>query len=80
MGILKEYDRKNGTSLFETLETYIHCQYNATKTASALFIHRNSLSYRMEKIEELTRIDYNDTNQLFHLAVGFYMEHYLSNS
>lgn len=80
LGILKEYDRKNGTSLFETLETYIHCQYNATKTASALFIHRNSLSYRMEKIEELTRIDYNDTNQLFHLAVGFYMEHYLSNS
>ena len=45
LGILKEYDRKNGTSLFETLETYIHCQYNATKTASALFIHRNSLSY-----------------------------------
>lgn len=76
--ILKQYDEKNSTFLYETLRKYIECQYNATQTAAALFIHRNSLSYRMEKIEELTRISLNDSNQLFHITSSFYIENYLS--
>jgi len=75
---LRDYDHKNNTSLYDTLKTYIQCQYNATKTAAALYIHRNSFTYRMEKIEELTQINLNDSNQLFHLSIGYYIEDYLS--
>ena len=77
---LYEYDDEHKGELIPTLQMFLSNNQSIRKTAGAMFVHYRTISYRMEKIEELTRIDYNDTNQLFHLAVGFYMEHYLSNS
>lgn len=43
--------------LSKTIQTYIENQSNATLTAKQLFMHRNSLQYRIDKFIEKTKID-----------------------
>ena len=49
------YDKSNGTALAETLRTYLNCSCNATMCAKALFVHRNTINYRIGVIEELLK-------------------------
>jgi purine catabolism regulator len=58
LGPLLEYD--NGTELIRTLEAYFERNGNLKKTANALYIHRNTLIYRMERIQEITGLDLNN--------------------
>lgn len=68
--ILKEYDRKNHTDLLNTLEVYLTCERNYVRTAERLFIHRNSLLYRLKRIEELTDIDLEDPDVRLYLILS----------
>ncbi len=57
---LEEYDHANGTFLQETLLAYYMNGFNTKKTAESLYIHRNSLIYRLNKIEELLEMELTD--------------------
>ena len=57
---LEEYDHANGTFLQETLLAYYMNGFSIGKTAEALYIHRNSLQYRINKIEELLEVELDD--------------------
>lgn len=57
---LEEYDHANGTFLCETLVSFYMNGFSMVKTAEELYIHRNSLQYRLKKIEELLDIELND--------------------
>ena len=57
IGPLLEYE--GGEELIHTLEVYFEHNGNLTQTADALFIHRNTLIYRMERIAEITGADLN---------------------
>lgn len=46
----------NNRVLIETLRVYVRCGNSASKTASALYIHRNTLQYRFRQIEEMLAI------------------------
>ncbi|MBS4218140.1 helix-turn-helix domain-containing protein [Bacillus sp. FJAT-49711] len=48
---------KDDLELAETIKAYIENQSNATLTAKQLFMHRNSLQYRIDKFIEKTGID-----------------------
>lgn len=50
-----EYD--NFDTLANTFLAYCKCNMNVSETARTLFIHRNTLVYRLEKIGELTSLD-----------------------
>ncbi|MCY7538024.1 helix-turn-helix domain-containing protein [Bacillus pumilus] len=43
--------------VYRTLMTYMQCNLNASKAAKALYVHRNSLQYRIDKFIERTGID-----------------------
>lgn len=58
--LLKEYDRKNSSQLFETLKTYIQYKYNVTRSSEALYIHRTTFLSRLDRIFRLTRLDLDD--------------------
>ncbi|MCK1992994.1 hypothetical protein GW626_05095 [Peribacillus muralis] len=45
------------TELIKTIKTYIECNSNATYAAKQLYIHRNSLQYRIDKFSERTGLD-----------------------
>jgi purine catabolism regulator len=70
LGPLAEYDRANGTDLLHTLETYFAQRGNLSRTAEALFIHRNSLLYRMERIAAITGLDLEDPEARLRLQVA----------
>jgi len=57
---LAEYDEKHDTSLLKTLDVYIDQLIDVQKTAKALFIHRNTLYQRLEKICDLCQVDLKD--------------------
>jgi PucR C-terminal helix-turn-helix domain len=54
---LLAYDRDHGSELAATLEAFLACSGSWTKAAEAMFIHVNSLRYRIRRIEELTGRD-----------------------
>ena len=74
---LKEYDEKNGADLLHTLTTYLTSGASIKDTAAALFIHRNSLAYRLERIAEIGGVDLNDPEERFALLVSCRIAAYL---
>ena len=64
---LEEYDHANGTFLQDTLLAYYMNGFSVGKTAEALFIHRNSLQYRINKIEELLGMELDDYMEYLNL-------------
>lgn len=63
------YSDPSGIDLFGTLVTYIRCNYNISQTARDLYIHRQSLLYRLGKIEELTGMSLREHKDLFLLEI-----------
>ncbi|MFD1901837.1 helix-turn-helix domain-containing protein [Enterococcus termitis] len=51
------YDQKNNTSFTPTLKAYLAHHLNVATTSRALFIHRNTLLYRIDKIKSLLPVD-----------------------
>jgi Purine catabolism regulatory protein-like family/PucR C-terminal helix-turn-helix domain len=54
---LLDYDADHGTELVRTLQVFLDCSGSWTKAAEAMFVHVNSLRYRMRRVEELTGRD-----------------------
>ena len=50
---LWRYDDANGTELLPTLREYLTSGLNATATAHQLYIHRNTLYQRLDKIQQI---------------------------
>lgn len=71
--ILRKYDGENGAELIKTLEQYLICGGNVVRTAKALFIHRNSLMYRLDKIQQLTGLDLLDVKEKVRLFLTLYI-------
>lgn len=71
LGSLVEYDHKNHADLIKTLEAFFQCHGNLSQTAELLIVHRNTLLYRMNRINEIAEIDLNrpETRLALHLAL-----------
>lgn len=54
---LVQYDRERGADLVKTLVCYIQQQGNTLATAERLFLHRNSVLYRLSRIQEIASFD-----------------------
>lgn len=57
---LLEYDSQNGGILIDTLRCYASNGFQAEKTAEVMFIHKNTLRYRLKKIEEILGGSFSD--------------------
>ena len=67
---LSDYDSKRGSDLTRTLSVYFDTGANASETADRLFLHRNSLLYRLERIQELTGLDLKESDARLALQLG----------
>jgi hypothetical protein len=54
---LVRYDEQYSTDLIGTLESYLAQNCNMNATAQAIYAHRHTVSYRLERIRELTGLD-----------------------
>lgn len=71
-----EYDRKKDANLTETMQHYIKNNGNLQKTSKDLYIHYNTLRYRINKLKELG-IDIENGNELMEISVAFQLYQYL---
>ena len=76
---LINYDLKHQTRFVETLRQFISHQNSQIKTASHLHIHRSTLLYRLQKIEEIMNIQLNNMDTIFHLQLSFKLTEYMEN-
>ena len=67
---IANYDRRKGTDLLDTLETYLECAGNLTKTSNRLFVHRNTLIQRLERLQSLCDIDLQERGNWLTLQVA----------
>jgi DNA-binding PucR family transcriptional regulator len=67
---LREHDRRYGTSFVKTLRELINARHNMTEAAEKLYIHRTTLIRRLEKMQDLAAIDFENPREQFHLAVS----------
>lgn len=67
---LVDYDRERGSGLVRTLTVYFETGANASEAADRLFLHRNSLLYRLERIQSLTGLDLKDPDARLALQLG----------
>jgi purine catabolism regulator len=70
-GALVAYDDRTGSGLMETLDAFFHCHGSPTDTAQRLHLHRNTVLYRLRRIEEIgaLRLDDPATRLNLHLCL-----------
>jgi PucR family transcriptional regulator, purine catabolism regulatory protein len=68
---LLDYDMRQHADLIKTLEAFFACHGNLSQTAEMLIVHRNTLLYRMNRINEIAQIDLNrpEIRLALHLAL-----------
>ncbi|AWB45218.1 hypothetical protein DCC85_13920 [Paenibacillus sp. CAA11] len=74
---LREYDEKHHADLYHTLFTYLKNNQQLQKTADELFIHRNTMRYRLQQISEFIHIDLNNIDNVLKLYMSYKMIAYL---
>lgn len=67
---IDSYDRRKNTDLLDTLETYLECAGNLTKTSERLFVHRNTLIQRLDRLQSLCDIDLQERSNWLTLQVA----------
>gem|GEM_PF-400213 len=80
LGPIAENDNKNkekDRSLLQILETYLNENCNITVTAEKLFLHRNTLKYRIKKIEELINCDLHNFDDCMKVKMALYVHRVL---
>ena len=64
--------------LLQTLSVFLDTGESIKNTADMLYMHRNSIQYRLNRIEEIGKIHLNDPQTRFHLRISFVIMKYLS--
>lgn len=67
---LNDYDQQNGSEYVKTLTVYLKNNMNALKTAKELCIHRGTIVYRLERIREIGKIDFDNSDELLHVYIS----------
>lgn len=79
LGRLEEYDQLNDANLTETLSAYLENNCNSQMTAAALYIHRNTLRYRLERISTIIQEDLDDRLIDAEFIMAFMIKKYLKS-
>ncbi|KPU45688.1 purine catabolism regulatory protein [Oxobacter pfennigii] len=74
---LIKYDKNNNSDLLSTLEIYLDEDENISNTSKKMFLHRNTLKYRLAKIQEILGYNFDNVNQLFILRLAFKIKRFL---
>jgi sugar diacid utilization regulator len=65
-----KYDDQYATDLVGTLEAYLEQNCNMNATAAAIYAHRHTVAYRLERVKELTSLDPMQSEDRERLGLG----------
>ncbi len=77
LGPLLQYDAQSGTQLKETLRQYLDSGESLAQTAEGMYLHINTLRYRLRRIGEILQCDLRDPACGFRLRLAFQLEDFL---
>jgi DNA-binding PucR family transcriptional regulator len=69
LGVLRRHDADRGTDFVGTLAAYFDAGCDVTEAARRLHVHRNTLRYRLQRIEQLAGTDLTVPLQRFTLEL-----------
>lgn len=70
---LSEIDKREESDYVSLLKTYLDNERNISSTAKALFMHRNTLVYRLEKLNSLLDADLDNPYERNYLRLSIYV-------
>lgn len=70
--LLRMHDLTHGTDYCNTLYSWLVCDKNTVKAAQRLFIHRNTLIYRLDKINEISLLTAESVNDQARLILSLH--------
>lgn len=68
--MLQAYDLQFNTQYLDTLLTYMECLFNIAECARRLNLHYNTIKYRLEIIQTICKINYDDINEVTELLIS----------
>ena len=74
--LLEQHDLENNTEYVHTLYVYLTHERNWVTTSEALHIHRNSLRYRIERLENMTGLSLDDADTRLRLLLAYEIKKY----
>ncbi|MPQ43508.1 PucR family transcriptional regulator [Clostridium tarantellae] len=79
LGELIAYDKVNNTKFLHTITQYLFNNCNLIKTSQVMFIHRNTLIYRLNKIKNILNKDLEDPMDRLELLNAIMISNYLAS-
>jgi DNA-binding PucR family transcriptional regulator len=70
LGTLLDYDESRNAELVSTLSSYLEAGGNYDNSARALGVHRNTLRYRLKRIQEISGYDLGEPDVQFNLQLA----------
>jgi purine catabolism regulator len=67
LGPLLAYDAEHGTDLVASLAAFLACNRSWQRASAQLFVHKQTLVYRMQRVEALTGRKLNETSAVVEL-------------
>ena len=64
------YDDEHKGELITTLQMYLRNNQSIKKTAGAMFVHYRTISYRLEKIKQISGINFDNANEMLAVSNG----------
>ena len=74
---MERYDRENGTAYLQTLNAYLEQGANQRRTAEALFVHINTVAYRLQRMRELFGLALDEPGMMLKAARSVRLIDYL---
>lgn len=74
LGSLISYDKANDSDLTVVLKSYLSHNGSVKDTADELFVHRNTVNYKLSKISDLLGLDLSALQSRLQLMVAFMIE------
>ncbi len=79
LGALIEHDNEKGADLVHTLQCYLEKEASIRLAARSLFIHENTLRYRLGTIEKITGLNLRKARDRFRLAMALHISPFYEN-
>lgn len=68
---IQSYDHQHQTDFYGILQTYLECERDRVLTAQKLFVHKNTLVYRLKKIVTLFSLNLDSVYERQYLMMSF---------
>ena len=76
LGPILSFDREKNASLTDTLYVYLKHFFNLQKSSSELYVHPNTVKYRVQKINELLDFDIQNPSHYSMIMLAFSLHHF----